>query len=72
VRTWIFDCHKLPTRTFASVAGKPGEIAAITDTSIVINSHGGQIEVLKLRPEGGKKMGAGEFARARQLVTSRA
>ena len=39
-------------------------------TSIVINSQGGQIEVLKLRPEGGKKMGAGEFARERGLAIS--
>ena len=35
---------------------------------IVINANGGQIEVFKLRPEGGKKMGAADFARERGLV----
>ena len=70
VRTSIYDCRKIPVRTHSQVLGKPGEIAAVTGTSILINSHGGQIEVLKLRPEGGKKMGAGEFARQRELAIS--
>ena len=72
VRTWLYDARKHPVRTHGDVAGKPGEIAAISDTSITINAHGGRIEVLKLRPEGGKKMGAGDYARQRGLVTSRA
>ena len=70
VRTSIYDCRKIPVRTHSQVLGKPGEIAAVTGTSILINSHGGQIEVLKLRPEGGKKMVAGEFARQRELAIS--
>jgi methionyl-tRNA formyltransferase len=70
VRTSIYDCRKIPVRTHSQVLGKPGEIAAVTGTSILINSHGGQIEVLKLRPEGGKKMSAGEFARQRELAIS--
>ena len=65
VRTWIYDCRKLPVRTFGAVAGKPGAVVATSDTSLVIEAQGGQIEVLKLRPEGGKKMNAGEFARGR-------
>jgi methionyl-tRNA formyltransferase len=68
VRTWIYDCRKHPTRSFASVTGKPGEIASVSDTSIVLNAHGGHIEVLKLRPEGGKKMAAADFARERKLL----
>lgn len=68
VRTWIYDCRKHPVGKFSRVRGKPGEIAAITDHSIMINSHGGRIEVLKLRPDGGRKMNAGEFARARGLL----
>ena len=66
-KVWLYDCRKHPVRTFSQVRGKPGEIAAVTDTSIFINAQGGQVEVLKLRPEGGKKMGAGEFARERKL-----
>ncbi len=69
-RMWLYDSRKHPVRSFAAVRGKPGEIAGITDTSIIINAHGGQIEVLKLRPEGGKKMSAAEFARERKLLTS--
>ena len=68
VRVWLYDSRKLPVRTFAAIAGKPGEVAAVTPNSIVINAHGGQIEVLRLRPEGGKKMGAAEFAQQRKLL----
>ncbi len=67
VKASVYDVRKHPVRSFAEVGGKPGEIAAITDTSIEINAQGGRIEILKLRPEGGAKMSAGEFARERGL-----
>jgi len=68
----IFDCRKHPARRYKAMHhGKPGDVAAITDTSIFIDAHGGQIELLRVRPEGGKKMGAGEFARSAGLsITS--
>jgi methionyl-tRNA formyltransferase len=69
-RVWLYDCRKHPVQRFSEVRGKPGDIAALTDTSIFVNAHGGQIEILKLRPEGGKKVGAGEYARDRGLVVS--
>ena len=72
VRVRLYDSRKHTVRAFGGVAGKPGHIAAISDTAIEINAQGGRIEVLKLRPEGGKKMSAGEFARQRGLVISRA
>lgn len=68
-RVWLYDCRKHPVRTFGAVRGKPGEVAAVTESSILINAHGGQVEVLRLRPEGGKKMGAAEFARGRAGLT---
>jgi methionyl-tRNA formyltransferase len=68
VRTWIYEVRKHPVHTFGEVRGKPGEIAAVTDTSLVINCQGGRIEVLRLRAEGGKKMNAGEYARQAGLV----
>jgi len=71
-RVSIFDCRKHQTRRFADVSGKPGEIVQITETSIFINAQGGQIEVFKLRPDGGKKMGAADFARERQLAATAA
>lgn len=59
----VYDCRKHPVRRISEVSGKPGDIVKITDTSIIMNAQGGRIEILKLRPEGGKKMGAAEFAR---------
>jgi len=67
-RVWLYDCRKHPARTFGEVRGKPGEVSKITDSAIFINAQGGMIEVLKLKPEGGKKMGAAEFAQERQLT----
>ena len=71
-RVWLYDSRKHPVRTHGAVRGKPGDIAAVTDTSLFISSHGGQVEVLRLRPEGGPKMSGGEFARSRQLGMSAA
>jgi len=67
-RVWLYDCRKHTARTFGEVRGKPGEVSSITDSAIFINAQGGMIEVLKLKPEGGKKMGAAEFAQERQLT----
>jgi methionyl-tRNA formyltransferase len=65
----LFDSRKHPTRTFGAVAGKIGEVTAIGAESIRITAHGGQIEVLKLKPEDGKKMSAAEYAKAAGLTT---
>jgi methionyl-tRNA formyltransferase len=70
VRTWIYEVRKHPVRSYGEVRGKPGEIAAITDSSIHINCQGGRIEVLRLRAEGGKKMKAGDYARSAGLVAA--
>ncbi len=66
-RVSIFDCRKHPVRTFGAVRGKPGEVVQITEQSLFINAQGGTIEVLRLKPEGGKKVDAGEFARSQGL-----
>lgn len=63
----LFDCRKHGLKTFGAVRGKPGEIAKLTDQSVFINGQGGHIEVLRLKPDGGKKMSAGEFARSHGL-----
>lgn len=69
VKTWLYDVRKHPVRTYGDVRGKPGEIAWVTETSIFINAQGGHIEVQRLKAEGGKKMGAGEYARQVGLGT---
>lgn len=57
----LFGSRKHPVRTFGAVKGKPGEVASVGD-SVVINAQGGQIEVMKLKHEDGKKVGVAEFA----------
>jgi len=64
----IFDARKHPIRTFGAVKGKPGEISEIGAEAIRVTAHGGQIEVLKLKPEDGKKMAAAEFAQGAGLT----
>ena len=64
----LFGSKKHLARTFAAVKGKPGEIAAITATSLFVAAQGGQIEVAKLKSEDGKKISAAEFIAAHGLV----
>ena len=67
-KVFIFDCRKHRIGRYGDSKGKPGEITAITESSIFVSTQSGQIEVLKLRADDGKKMGAGDFARANGLV----
>ena len=67
-KVYLYDCRKHVTRRMGEVKGKPGTISNITETSIFINAQGGMIEVLKLKPEGGKKMNGAEFAQAFHLL----
>ena len=65
----LFDSRKHVLRTFGAARGQPGEISLLTDDAIFINAQGGQIEVMRLKPDGGQKMNAAEFARAHKLTT---
>jgi methionyl-tRNA formyltransferase len=47
--------------------GKPGQVTAVGDDSITVAAQGGQIEVQRVRPEGGAKTSAAEFAKAAGL-----
>jgi methionyl-tRNA formyltransferase len=67
-RLQIFDSRKIPFRRFADVKGGIGEIADVDAQSFKVTAHGGQIEVLRARLGDGKKVGAGELARAAQLA----
>jgi len=44
-----------------------GQVSAIGDKSFCVSAHGGQIEVLRVRPEGGGKIAAAEFAKSSGL-----
>ncbi len=67
VKVRLFDSRKHVLRTFGAARGQPGEISHLTDQSIFINAQGGQVEVLRLKPDGGQKMNAAEFARSHKL-----
>ncbi|MFM9998120.1 MAG: hypothetical protein ACKVP1_04340, partial [Burkholderiaceae bacterium] len=69
-KIFLFDSRKRIVGRYADSTGKPGEITQIGDTSIIINAQGGHIEVLKLRAEDGKKMGAADWARAQGLASA--
>jgi methionyl-tRNA formyltransferase len=49
---------KHPARTFAGVKGAIGAVTAIGEASLFVTAQGGQIEVSKLRYDGGKKLPA--------------
>ena len=68
VKVRIYDVRKVVARTHSEVLGAPGTVAAVTDDAIAVNTHGGRIEILVVRPEGGPKMKAGEFARQRAVA----
>lgn len=63
-KVFIFDCRKHRIGRYGDSKGKPGEITMVTEGSMFVSTQSGQIEVLKLRAEDGKKMGAGDYARA--------
>ena len=60
----IFDARKTIYRRFGDVSSKIGEITEITDTSFKVTAQGGQIEVMRVKPEDGKKVAASEFVKS--------
>jgi methionyl-tRNA formyltransferase len=70
VKVRVYDCRKHVVGRFVSRGHKPGDVAGVTAESIVIWAQGGLIEILKLRPEGGGKISAGDFARQHNLPIS--
>jgi methionyl-tRNA formyltransferase len=47
--------------------GAPGTVLSVADDSFHVGAQGGSIVVKRVRPQGGKKMDAGEFARGAGL-----
>jgi methionyl-tRNA formyltransferase len=64
----LFEARKHAARTFSEVKGRVGAVAAIGDRSLFVSAQGGQIEVLTLRHEDGKKLSAPEFCAQAGLV----
>lgn len=57
-RLQIFDSRRVD----GGGAGIPGEVAGVDGEGFVVAAAGGAIRVQRVRPEGGAKMAAGEFA----------
>ena len=60
-RLQLFDVRKHLARTFSQVKGRIGAVSAIDEHSLRISAQGGQIEVFKLKFDGGKKIPAPQF-----------
>jgi methionyl-tRNA formyltransferase len=63
----LHAARKHPARRFAQVKGAPGTVSAIGEESIFVTAQGGQIEVCKLRFDGGKKLPAAQVCAAAGL-----
>ncbi|WP_428099909.1 methionyl-tRNA formyltransferase [Candidatus Rariloculus sp.] len=54
----IYDARKIPE----ALSVQPGQVTALDDESVTVATADGQLRLLKVRPQGGKKIGAGEWA----------
>jgi methionyl-tRNA formyltransferase len=68
----IYEVVRHRTRTFATVAGKPGEVCAIGAESFEVAAQGGRLEVRSVRLEAGAKLAAGALAAELRLVVGAA
>jgi methionyl-tRNA formyltransferase len=58
----------LDARKIAGAAGgRPGEVTAVDDAGVTIAGSGGQIQVTRVRADGGQKISAGAFAKTAGL-----
>ncbi len=64
VKLQIFDCRKLPVRSFGSVKGKIGEVVESGPASFQVTAQGGRIEVLRAKLGDGKKLASADLLAA--------
>jgi methionyl-tRNA formyltransferase len=60
-RLQLYDARKHSARRFSQVKGRIGAVTTIDEQSLRISAQGGQIEVFKVRYDGGKKLPAPQF-----------
>ena len=60
----LLDAKKL---VGGATPGRPGEVTAVDDAGLTVAATGGQIQVTRVRPEGGQKVNAGAFAKSAGL-----
>jgi methionyl-tRNA formyltransferase len=57
----LFDARKHAARTFSQCKGTIGTVTAIDQHSVFVAAQGGQIELQRVRYDGGKKLPAAQF-----------
>jgi methionyl-tRNA formyltransferase len=57
----VFDARKHVVRSFSQVKGKIGAVTAIEGASAWVSVQGGQIELMRVRYDGGQKVSAAQF-----------
>jgi methionyl-tRNA formyltransferase len=60
-KLFVFEARKHPARTFAQFQGGIGAVTAINEQSILVAVQGGQIELIRVKYDTGKKMPAPQF-----------
>lgn len=60
----LYECAKVENSE-----GQPGEVTGITKEGFTVATHDGQILIKRVRPEGGQKISAAEFATQAALTT---
>lgn len=71
-RLQLFDAKKIPVRTFADIGCGVGTVARADDNGLVLAGHGANIEIKRVRYDGGAKQSAGEFCRQHGIVVGSA
>lgn len=64
VKLQVFDCKKVPVRTFGAVRGKIGEVVEGGPAGFQVTAQGGRIEVLRAKLGDGKKLAAADLLAA--------
>jgi len=60
-KLYAFDARKHSARSFSQVKGKIGAVTAIGQQSVMVAVQGGEIELLRVRYDTGKKLPAAQF-----------
>ncbi|MGH8705483.1 MAG: methionyl-tRNA formyltransferase [Burkholderiales bacterium] len=60
----LFDCRKIPVRTFGAVKGRIGEVIEAGPAGFQVTAQGGRIEVLRAKLGDGKKVAANDLVSA--------
>ena len=64
----VFGSQPLPARDLDGLGGRVGEVVAVTGEDLTVACADGRIRVARVRPAGGPKVAAGEWAAAAGLT----